>query len=94
MKSLVLVLLFASGSVAHAGGGKVTHRVEVDGVSYRVTTDRGIVTAARKSIFVKFDLAERDRQRLAVKKATGCEITDELPTGAGKLRGKLACPAS
>ncbi|PCG09646.1 hypothetical protein COA17_07240 [Sphingomonas ginsenosidimutans] len=75
-----------------AGEDRHDTKVEVDGARYRVTTTGQIVTVARKSFIVQFNIEERDRMRKAVRVATGCNVVDEIPNGA-KLRGKLDCPA-
>lgn len=79
------------GSTALARSDKATSKVEVDGKTYRVTRQGDAVVVARKSLIVAFDVAERDRQRAAVRKATGCSVVDELPSQDARLRGKLDC---
>jgi hypothetical protein len=78
-------------SVLLIAAGRVTHRVEIDGFKYRVAVEDSAVLVANKGLVVTYSLDERDRQRQAVKKATGCNIVDELPSNDGRLRGKLDC---
>ncbi|MBP8234456.1 MAG: hypothetical protein KAY22_19355 [Rhizorhabdus sp.] len=75
-----------------AGSERTTTRVEVDGKVYRVAVQDGAVLVANKSAVVIWSLEERDRQRTAVFKATGCKIVDELPAADAILRGRLSCP--
>ncbi|MFZ3484283.1 hypothetical protein [Sphingomonas sp. 3-13AW] len=85
----------AAAAVLLPGGQAGTSKVEVDGKTYRVTVEGESVVVARKSMLVRYDIEERDRQRLAVEKATGCRIADELPSSDARLRGRLVCsPAS
>ena len=71
---------------------KSTQHVEIDGARYRVTVKAGIATVARKSLIVTYSIEERDRQRAAVLKATGCRLVDEMEPGGGITQGKLDCP--
>jgi hypothetical protein len=82
-----LLGLTAAAAIAKA----TTTKVEVDGKKYRVSTDGDAVVVARKSLIVSYDIDERDRQREAVKIATGCMVGDELPSNDGRLRGRLVC---
>lgn len=84
-----IVVLTSSAAIA-----RETKHVMVGDVRYRVTVDGTAVTVARKSLFSKFTLEERDAQRKAVVLATGCTITDELPSDDARLRGRLACSKS
>ena len=74
-----------------ASDGKVDRYAEVDGARYRVTIRGDEVTVTKKALAVTLTLKERDAQREAVRIATGCELTDELPNSA-KLKGRLKCP--
>lgn len=90
--AVALVALCAAGT-ASAAPDKTSKIVEVNGKKYRVVTQGRAVLVANKAFFVAYDVNERDDQRAAVKLATGCGITDELPSNDAKLRGKLDCPS-
>ncbi len=75
-----------------AAAKKTEHKVDVDGATYRVVVDGDVVTVSKKSFVVAYSIKEREAQREAVKRATGCQVFDEIPNGA-KLRGKLQCPS-
>jgi hypothetical protein len=64
--------------------------VDVDGARYRVTVRGNEVTVNKKATVVRYSIKERDAQREAVRRATGCRIVDEL-AGSARLRGKLDC---
>lgn len=87
---IILTVALAMASTA-AAAQKTTTKVEVDGKTYRVTRSGETVVVARKSLIVAFDIAERDRQREAARKVTGCAVVDELPGQDGRLRGRLDC---
>jgi len=70
---------------------KVSHRVTVNGAVYRVTVRGEAVEVAKKKLVVKPSLAERDAQRSAVTRATGCRIVDELDFSEARLKGRLDC---
>lgn len=72
---------------------QVSKVVEVNGAKYRVTVKGAAVEVKKKKFFVRYDMAERDAQREAVAKATGCRAVDEMP-GATSLRAKLDCSAA
>jgi len=65
-------------------------KVDINGSTYRVSVKGDVVTVAKKSLFVAMTIDERDAQRAAVRKATGCNIYDEIANGA-RLKGKLNC---
>ena len=88
-----LLLIGAAAGAQAATPAKVNHFVEVNGVRYRVEVKGDVVTVAKKKMFVKWNMAERDAQREAVRKATGCEVVDEFPSTT-KLKGRLSCPPS
>lgn len=98
MRAVYLISLMLLGVSTHpsaiAAPEKVTTKVEINGKKYRVTVMGDAVMVANKAMFVAYDVQERDDQRAAVKKVTGCEITDELPSNDAKTRGKLKCPGA
>lgn len=85
--ALLAALVIAAAPLPREG----TTRVQVGGATYRVTVKGGAVVVARKALVVKYDVGERDKQREAVKLATGCMVVDELPGSDARLRGKLDC---
>ena len=88
---LALTLALATASPSSSPPEGTTH-VEVDGHEYRVTVKNGTVTAASKRTLTGYSMDERDRQRAAVLKATGCRIVDEFDLGgAPKVEGRLDC---
>lgn len=91
MRILSILIVAGLASPSAAAETAVTKRVEIEGVPYRVTVKGQAVTVARKTVFSKWDISERDAQRAAVRLATGCSIVDELPGDDARLRGKLAC---
>lgn len=93
MRIRVAVAALALTVAGSADAKKVEHKVEVDGATYRVSVVGNVVTVSKKSFVVSYSVKERDAMRAAVKKATGCEVVDEIPNGA-KLRGKLQCAAA
>lgn len=91
-RTAALVMTAALATVAQAE--KIDHRVEVDGIPYRVTVEDGVVTVAKKALLVTWTWEERDRQRTAVQKATGCSVVDEFPNPDNRLKGRLSCPTA
>lgn len=91
MRFAIAVAAIMATQAAAAPTERYEKKVEVAGATYRVNVRDGIVTVAKKTTFVRFDIRERDRMREAVKVATGCAVVDEIPL-VGKLRGKLSCP--
>jgi hypothetical protein len=90
MRFGLLAVLAITWAPASAAAQRQSQTVSVGGARYRVTSEDGVVTVAKKAFVVRFSIEERDAMRQAVKVATGCSIYDEIPNGA-KLRGKLKC---
>lgn len=67
-----------------------TYHVKVEGSSFRVTVKGDTVIVANKAMITGRTLEVRAKMRLAVKAATGCQITDDLWFDA-VLKGALAC---
>jgi len=87
-------IVCASLALTGVAAAKETVRVEIEGQRYRVTTQGQTVIVANKAAVVAYSVEERDRQRAAVRAATGCNVVDELPSQDARLRGKLDCPAN
>lgn len=83
-----LILLTTPAGVS----AKTTWKTKVDGTTFRITLDDGVLNVVDKSILTGRSMDIRDKMRAAVLQATGCEITDELWFDA-KLKGKFNCPA-
>ncbi|WP_294292654.1 hypothetical protein [uncultured Sphingomonas sp.] len=65
--------------------------VQIGSSKFRVTVaSDGIVTVVNKALLTGRNMDVRDKMRLAVTQATGCELRDEMWFDA-KLRGKLLC---
>ena len=90
MQWAVIFAAFVAAAPSEAPTEPFERKVEVGGATYRVAVKRSIVTVSKKSVFVGFSIEERDKMRQAVKLATGCNVVDEIPSGA-KLKGKLLC---
>ena len=89
MKTRAILLMVSATFLVAAT--RETKRVEVDGRTYRVTVQGQGVIVANKGAVVTYDLDERDRQRKAVEAATGCRVSDEMPSADARLRGRLDC---
>ncbi len=90
MQWAAFVAAYLAAGPAAAVEDSFERKVEVDGSTYRVNVKRNVVTVAKKSLVVRYSIDERDKMRLAVKQATGCNVVDEIANGA-KLKGKLLC---
>lgn len=90
---LITLAIAAFSAAGTEASERQTIKVQVGGKAYRVSRTGDAVVVARKAVLVRYDVTERDAQRAAVLKATGCEVYDELPSNDGRLRGKLKCPA-
>ena len=77
--------------LAAVNTGTVNHKVELEGRTYRVEVKGRTVEVFDKSAFTKRSPEAGERLRAAVKKATGCEITQEY-WEAAHLAGILECP--
>lgn len=91
----VAALFLFSAAIGGAGPSSAAERqtwkTRVNGALYRVTIDRDVVIVAKKSIISARTMQIRDEMRIAVRQATGCELTDELWFEA-TLKGRLSCP--
>lgn len=88
---LLPLALAVTPSIADPAQG--TTHVGVDGRVYRVTVKGSEVTVASKRTMVGYSIEERDRQRAAALKATGCRVIDEMQDGDARVHGKLDCGA-
>lgn len=80
-------------TLATAAGGKVEHKVQIDGKTYRVKVVGRSFGVFDKSL-VSMRTPERgDAMRRAVRQATGCEPKDEYWEQA-HMKGLLTCPAA
>ena len=91
---MILAALAIAGATPAAMPPGGTTRVDVDGRTYRVTVKAsGEVVVASKRTMLGYSLDERDRQRAAAVKATGCRVVDELQEGDARVHGRLDCAA-
>lgn len=88
---MLLPMVLATSLLVQSANARDDRIVTVDGARYRVRVLDGKFEVNKKSMVVRDTIEERDRQRQAVRLATGCEPTDEFARTA-KLRGKLNCP--
>jgi len=85
-----LIALMALASAASPSNPAVTYHERVGDSLFRVSIKDGKVIVARKSFLVGRTVDNFTNMRIAVRQATGCEITDEIWEGA-TLKARLDC---
>jgi hypothetical protein len=89
---LFALALATAGLLPNGLPAQVNEKVEVDGKKYRVWIHGRIVKVYDKSTTVRPNLETGQRMQAAVRKLTGCEISDPVWVAA-HLEGVLQCPA-
>lgn len=90
--AISIALLVSAVVGADALPDRHEFKTKVGSSSYRVITEGGRVTVLNKALLTGRTMDDRDKRRMAVKQATGCDITDEMWFDA-KMVGTLTCPA-
>ena len=89
---IAVSLLFASLPLLPEEPSKRRLKTEVDGSRYKIVVRGDQVEVLNLAILTGRTMVDRDRRRIAVRQATGCNITDEMWFDA-KMIGTLTCPS-
>jgi hypothetical protein len=91
MLTALLLLATPAPLVPYPPAEKISRRVEVNGVRFRVIfRPNGTVQVRRQATFFPLNIENRNLHRAAVIKASGCQISEEFANG-GYYDFKLLC---